>query len=195
MFGKIKKSILNVNLKKYARQIQHPLTDLKIELLVKIINDFKLSTIFAKSSISDMSQNLSLPLTTISQTFFTNNKRALSRFFGTVIPTTQPGFYLFKVNNKNTKNTRARCEMCLKLTVRASELRQWHYLVSLLLTFNTFHTFIWCFHRWLWASKSWLSRWIVERNVTWTTALTHAHLRTSISPPELVTFHWPAISN
>ena len=27
--------------------------------------------------------------------------------------TTQPEFYLFKDNNKNTKNTRARCEMCL----------------------------------------------------------------------------------
>ena len=29
-------------LKKYLRQIQHPVIDLKMELLVKIANDFKL---------------------------------------------------------------------------------------------------------------------------------------------------------
>ena len=80
MFGKIKKSILNVNLKKYARQIQHPVTDLKIELLVKIINDFKLSTIFAKSSISDMSQDLSLPLTTIIKRFLRTTKELYHDF-------------------------------------------------------------------------------------------------------------------
>ena len=44
--------------------------------------------------------------------------------------TTQAGFYLFEVNNKSDKNTRARCEMCLKLTVRAPE--------PLLLTFSSF---------------------------------------------------------
>ena len=37
-----KRSIINVNLKKYPRQIQHPVTDLKIELLAKIVNDYKL---------------------------------------------------------------------------------------------------------------------------------------------------------
>ena len=37
-----KRSTINVNLRKYARQIQHYVTDLKIELLVKIINDCKL---------------------------------------------------------------------------------------------------------------------------------------------------------
>ena len=40
--------------------------------------------------------------------------------------TTQPGFYLFKVNNRDIKNTRVRCEICLKLTVRSPEQRQWH---------------------------------------------------------------------
>ena len=50
-----------------------------------------------------MSQVLSLPLTTINQTFFPNNKTAISRFFGMVILTTQPRFYLFKVNNRNAK--------------------------------------------------------------------------------------------
>ena len=42
-----------------------------------------------------MSQVLSSPLTTINQMFLTNNKRAISRFFGTVALTTQPEFYLF----------------------------------------------------------------------------------------------------
>ena len=42
MLGEIKRSILNVNQKKYLRQIQHFEIDLKMELLVKIINDFKL---------------------------------------------------------------------------------------------------------------------------------------------------------
>ena len=55
---------------------------------------------------------------------FTNNKRAISWFFGTVTPTTQPKFYLFKVNNRNTKNNRVRCELCLKLTVMTLERRQ-----------------------------------------------------------------------
>ena len=40
--------------------------------------------------------------------------------------TTQPEFQLFKFNNSNTKNTRAKCEMCLKLTVSTPERRQWH---------------------------------------------------------------------
>ena len=42
MFGEIKKPILNVILKKYPRQIQHPVIDFKMDLLVKIVNDFKL---------------------------------------------------------------------------------------------------------------------------------------------------------
>ena len=38
-----------------------------------------------------------------------------------VTPTTQLGFYLFKVNNRNTKNIIARCEVCLKIIVRTPE--------------------------------------------------------------------------
>ena len=34
-----------------------------------------------------------------------NNKRTTSRFFGSVTLATQLGFYLFKVNNNNNKNT------------------------------------------------------------------------------------------
>ena len=43
--------MLNVKLKKYLRLIQYPVTDLKMELLVKIVIGFKLLTIFAKRSI------------------------------------------------------------------------------------------------------------------------------------------------
>ena len=42
MLGEEKRSVTNVNLKEYPRQIQHPITDLKMELLAKIVNDFKL---------------------------------------------------------------------------------------------------------------------------------------------------------
>ena len=38
---RIRKTIINVNLKKSLRQISHPVTDLKMELAVKIVNDFK----------------------------------------------------------------------------------------------------------------------------------------------------------
>ena len=75
--------------------MRHPVIDLKMELLVKIVNEFKLYTSFAKRSTLDVPQVLSSPLTTIYQMFFTNNKRAMSRFFGAVTLTNQPGFYLF----------------------------------------------------------------------------------------------------
>ena len=42
MLREEKRSIINVNLKKYARQTQHHVRDLKTELLVKIVNDCKL---------------------------------------------------------------------------------------------------------------------------------------------------------
>ena len=42
MLGEIKRPKLNVNLKKYPWQIQHPVIDLRMELLVKIVDDFKL---------------------------------------------------------------------------------------------------------------------------------------------------------
>ena len=42
IFNVRKKGLMNVNLEKYPRQIQHPVTDLKMELLAKIVNDFKL---------------------------------------------------------------------------------------------------------------------------------------------------------
>ena len=46
--------------------------------------------------------------------------------FGTIAFTTQPGFYLFQVNNRNTKTTRARCEIGVKLTIMTPKRRQWH---------------------------------------------------------------------
>ena len=48
MLGEEKRSITNVNLKNYPRQIQHPVTDRKMELLAKIVNHFKQQTISAK---------------------------------------------------------------------------------------------------------------------------------------------------
>ena len=102
-------------------------------------------------------------------------------------PTTLLGFYLFKGSDRNNKNTTARCEMCLKVIGHQKDVSDIN-LVSLLLTFNRCYTFSWCFHWWLEANKCWLSKWIVERNLFWARALNPAHLQTSISPPELVTF-------
>ena len=100
--------------------------DLKMELLIKIVNDFKLYTNFAKSPSLDVPQILGPSLTIINQMFLTNNKKSSIMVFGTVAFTTQLGFCLFQVNNRNTKNTRARCEMCVKLTIMTPEWRQWH---------------------------------------------------------------------
>ena len=63
---------------KYPRQIQHPVIYLNMELLVRIINDFKLWAIFAKRSILDASQvliNKSTNRLHQIKRFFTNNKR------------------------------------------------------------------------------------------------------------------------
>ena len=70
--------------------------------------------------------SLSWKLTTVNQMFLTNNNRAISRFLGTVALTNWPRFSLFKVNYRNTKNTRAGCEISLKLTLRTPERRRQH---------------------------------------------------------------------
>ena len=53
------------------------------------------------------------------------------------------GIYLLKVNNRNT---RARCEICSKLTIKTPD----HHLVFLLLILNNFHTLFLCFYCQLW---------------------------------------------
>ena len=88
------------------------------KFLIIILNSY---SIFAKRLILDVSPVLSSLLTTIKYTFLKDNKRVISRFFGTVALTTYPGFYLINVTNRNTKNTKARCQMSLKLTVRTPE--------------------------------------------------------------------------
>ena len=56
--------------------------------------------------------------------------------------------YLFKITNQNS---RKRCEICSKLTIKAPE--QLHWLrsgVFIVLTWNTFDTVFCCFYCWLW---------------------------------------------
>ena len=65
------------------------------------------------------------------------------------------GIYLFKVNDGYT---RTMCEICSKLTIKTPERRHDVFLVSLLLTFNKFHTLFLCFHCWLWTRKYWLRK-------------------------------------
>ena len=72
MLGESKGPIINVNLKKHPREIQHPITDVKMELLPKIANAFNLKTFLQKAkknTILDVSQVLGLPLTSINVSY------------------------------------------------------------------------------------------------------------------------------
>ena len=72
MLGESKGPIINVNLKKHPREIQHPITDVKMELLPKIANTFNLKTFLQKAkknTILDASQVLGLPLTSINVSY------------------------------------------------------------------------------------------------------------------------------
>ena len=84
--------------------------------------------------------------------------------FGTIAFTTKPGFYLFQVNNRNTKNTRARCKTFVKLTIMTSERRQWHRSGFFDVNFQQLLHIHLVSHWWLWESNCWLSR-TVERNL------------------------------
>ena len=74
-------------------QIQHPLTDPKMELFAKLLTTLNFKLFSRKSIILDVSEVLSSSLSTINQMFLTENKRVISRFFGTVALTTWPRFY------------------------------------------------------------------------------------------------------
>ena len=50
------------------------------------------------------------------------------------------------------------CEICLKLTIKIPERRQWRHYGVLLLTLNKLQTLSWCFHCWLSASKCQLGK-------------------------------------
>ena len=77
------------------------------------------------------------------------------------------GIYLLKVNNRNT---RARFEICTKLTIKTPERCHsrrsddviYVVLVYLLLTLNIFHTLFWCFYCLLWICNYGLAYKIVQ---------------------------------
>ena len=69
--------------------MNHPVIALKKELLFKIVNKFKLKSVFQKDPASQILRWLR---TTRNQTFFTSKKRATSWFLETVTLTTSPGF-------------------------------------------------------------------------------------------------------
>ena len=50
MLGEEKRSVINVNLKKYPKHTQHPVTDLKMELLVFAGSEF--ASDYHKSNVS-----------------------------------------------------------------------------------------------------------------------------------------------
>ena len=88
MLGEEKRSIINVNLKKYARQIQHQVTNLKMELLVKIVNDCKLQIILAKKHHVRCDTGSEFTSDYNESMLLANSKRPMSPFFGTVALTT-----------------------------------------------------------------------------------------------------------
>ena len=105
MLGEGKRSIINVNLKKYARQIQHHITDLKMELLVKVVNDCKLLTTFTKKHHFRCDAGSEFASDYNKSMFLVNNKGTLSQFLwnggcyylAEILPRE------FKVNYRNTK--------------------------------------------------------------------------------------------
>ena len=50
-----------------------------------------------------------------------------------VLETYPVGNYMFKVNNRNT---RTRCEICSKLTIKTPERRHWHHSVVFIVNFE-----------------------------------------------------------
>ena len=79
--------------------------------------------------------------------------------------------YLFKFCNRNT---RRRCEICSKLTIKTLERSQWRRSFVLLLTLNILHTFFQCCYCWLetnkfllgiaWNHKFWKPRKVFKLN-------------------------------
>ena len=65
------------------------------------------------------------------------------------------GIYMFKVNDGNTRKL---CEIGSKLRIKTPEQRHWCHSGIFMLNLNRFHTFFWCFHRWLWTSKFQIGR-------------------------------------
>ena len=65
-----------------------------------------------------------------SNIFLRKTKDLSQGFFGMVTLTIQPEFYLFKVNNRNNKITRARSQMCLKLTFDSHLPRKYVFLLQ-----------------------------------------------------------------
>ena len=124
MLGEIKRSIINANLKKYPRQTQHPVIDLNMELLVKTLNDLTVNYFYKKIHFRCVTGSEFASDYNKSNVFYEHQNKGYFAVFWNSETYYQPGFYLFKVNNRNTKSTRAGCEMCLKLTVRTPERRQ-----------------------------------------------------------------------
>ena len=110
MLGEMKRSILNVNLKKYPRQVQHFALTLKWSFLLKLLT----TLIYFSKKDPYVSQVLSSPLTTINQKLFTNNKRAISRFFGTVTLLPSRDFTCSKVTTETLKTLEqdVKCVWC-----------------------------------------------------------------------------------
>ena len=61
--------------------------------------------------------------------------------------------YLFKFNNRNT---RKKCKICSKLTIKTLERGQWRRsgaLICIVFNLYVFHIFFYCFYCWLWTSN------------------------------------------
>ena len=84
-----------------------------------------------------------------------NTEKWLQHFVATCDATNPTCNYMFKVNSRNN---RAMCEICSKLTMKTPERAIGVALASLLLTLNIFHNLFKSFYCKLWAGKCWLLR-------------------------------------
>ena len=86
---------------------------------------------------------------------------------------------MFKVDNTNT---RERCEICSKLTIKTPERCNWHRFGLFIVTLNIFHTFFYCFYCYF-----------EQVNVSWEGAILQlANLQNNWLYAEVInrSFHW-----
>ena len=76
-------------------------------------------------------------LPTLARLFNNVKKNLFTCCFSVLFKVNPVGIYLFKVNNRNT---RTRCEICSRLTIKTSERCHWHSSGVFIVNFNHFHT-------------------------------------------------------
>ena len=81
-----------------------------------------------------------------------------SRFIPLIYPA---GIYMLQVNNRNT---RTRCEICSKLTIKIPERRQWHRSGAFIFNFEHISHFTTCSSVSIVNLEHVIASWVIESN-------------------------------